>query len=171
MGESLPNLACLFHLLAKPWAWLVGGCPLSPPHCASPSIWTAFPAVLSHRHVLAPSHAPQAASSRSLPSLGVLPGHPSAFALGVLWFLYLLALCFIKPLFCHASPLHSPPAATQLPGLPSLAVPCPGFLCCPPTPVGIQRAPPTHFLASPSHLQSCSLSGVSFPKCELPCVT
>lgn len=51
-GKSLPSLAHLFHLLAIPWARVVGGCPLSPPGCASPSIWAAFLAVLSCHHVL-----------------------------------------------------------------------------------------------------------------------
>lgn len=45
-ARACPALARLSHLLAVPWAWPVGGCLLSAPRCASPSIWTAFPAGL-----------------------------------------------------------------------------------------------------------------------------
>lgn len=45
-ARACPALARLSHLLAVPWAWPAGGCPLSAPHCASPSIWPAFPAGL-----------------------------------------------------------------------------------------------------------------------------
>lgn len=45
-ARACPALARLSHLLAVPWAWPVGGCPLSTPRCASPSIWTTFPAGL-----------------------------------------------------------------------------------------------------------------------------
>lgn len=80
-----------------------------------------------------PSHAPQAACSRSSLSLGVLPSHTVALPPGILWFLYLLALCFIKPFVLSFLPL--PPAASQLPRLPSPAVPGPGSSLLPSHPL------------------------------------
>lgn len=132
-GKSLPSLAHLFHLLAIPWARIVGGCPLSPPGRASPSIWATFLAVLSCHHVLAPSQTPRAACSRSLPLSGVLPGHASTLPLGICGFSIhqhdqRSARCFVKPALSSgkatsfstqslgtldASSLPSPPAAND----------------------------------------------------------